>query len=354
MKRKPEIFDVVFYYNEKNTLEKRIKYLENEVSKFFIVNFSKTSTEIDNPKVVEIFFDGDFDLFLTWDNLNDFKEFFINSGVKFTDILLFSKTNEIPDVSKFTEFESILKGGGIVLKQTKVFWNQYFTTPDIHLGTRVMYLTHLAQNLRFIPEIFLEHYPIFLGPNTQESGWVLFGFDSNFEELTESYKFWNNLKTESWIIQNKIENCKNSLVEPSLKKQQLRLIKSKNPLSPKIFHTKNKLNTPSKKRILLKLKDEITPLSAFDYVFEIQVGQILLVGEKTHTFDIPKEPWYPHTEDFSIEYSINEIQKLLGNHQFHDWDEIHIKKTDGETSVLSYKDFKKKIPSNLFKTSKYV
>jgi hypothetical protein len=64
MKRKPEIFDVVFYYNEKNTLQKRIKYLETEVSKFFIVNFSKTSVEIDNPKVEEIFFDGKMTLFL--------------------------------------------------------------------------------------------------------------------------------------------------------------------------------------------------------------------------------------------------------------------------------------------------
>jgi hypothetical protein len=353
MKRKPEIFDVVFYYNEKNTLEKRIKYLENEVSKFFIVNFSKTSVEIDNPKVEDIFFDGDFDFFLTWNNLNEFKEFFIDSGVKFTDILLFSKTNEVPDISKFTEFESILKKGEIVLKQTKVFWNQYYTTPDIHLGTRVMYLTHLAQNLRFIPELFSEQYPIFLGPSTKESGWVLFGFDDNLEESTESFKFWNNLKTESWIIQNKLENCRKSLIEPLLKKKPLTLIKNKKSLLPNIFDVENELNTPLPKRILLKFKDEITPLSVFDHIFEIQIGKIIFLGNKTHTFEIPENSWYPHTEDFQMEYSINEVQKLLRNLQFHDWDEIHIKKTDAETSVLSFREFKKKIPSKLFKTLKY-
>ena len=353
MKRKPEIFDVVFYYNEKNTLEKRIKYLENEVSKFFIVNFSKTSVEMDSPKVVEIFFDGDFDLFLTWDNLNEFKEFFINSGVKFTDILLFSKTYEIPGLTDLDELDQELKKGEIVLKQKKVFWNQYYTTPDIHIGTRIMFLTHLAQNLRFIPELFLEHYPIFLGKTSIESGWVLFGFEDSIEEFTESYKFWNNLKTDSWIIQNKLENCRNSLIEPLIKIRPHKLTRSKKTLTPKVFQVKRKLSTPLPKKVLLKLNDEIIPLNIFDYIFQIQVGEILLLGQKKYTFDVPQNSWYQYSEDFSLEYSVNEIQKILRNLQLNDWDEIHIKKTDGESSVLTYKEFKKKIPSKLFKTLKY-
>lgn len=349
MKEQVKIYDVIFYFNEFELLEKRIEYLKDSIESFIILNFGNQQLNIENQKVIIIKIEKNFFDFFEVDDVKNLVNTFVKLGVKFTDTLIFSKVFEIPDKSVFKELQSELTKGPHMLKQKSLFWNQNLYSNNIHLSSMCTQLTHISQELRTFKRLEDIGYPIFLNCNSFYCGWYLNGFESDFESFTESFIFWNQLKTPKKEIQQRLLESKNSLKEFWLKRNPKKLHYDLNLEIPEIFKLPEVEFKFKERNILITQKGAQSPLFDWDEIFEIGSQEIIHHGHKTYKIKVPHSKWYDSSLNFSEEYVTNEILTILGELQFHDFDKIHItKKTDGQPSVYTYKDFKEQIPSEIF------
>jgi len=349
MKEIPKIYDIIFLYNEHNLLKKRIEYLSDAVEGFLILNFGPIVPQLSNPKIKVIQVQENFFNFFTYDNVDLLKKELLTYGVKFTDIVLFSKVNEIPNREDLCTFSTHLKSGPIILKQKNYFWNQNYKSATIHMGSCVMLLTHLAQDYKILHKLWEVEFPYFIGNTTLYSGWNLNGFFDDKDTFTESFQYWNQLRTSFSHIKAKLSQSKRMLKEFWIKKNPKKVFFVEKTELPKIFHSKTKIEISRYEKILIKLENTITSYSQYDEIFEIGLGVINHVNNKTYKVIIPKNPWYQQDLDFQIDYTKNEILRVLNELHYNDFDEIYIiKKTDENPSVYKLEEFKKLIPSECF------
>jgi uncharacterized protein YsxB (DUF464 family) len=346
MENKDKIYDIIFFYNEHNLLNLRLKYLSDVVDGFLILNFGPQDLELEgyNLKVLKI--EENFFEYFNYDDMDFVKRNLLDFGVKFTDTIMFSKVNEIPNKEDFLEFKKQLKKGGFILKQKNYFWNHHYQSLTIHMGSCVMLLTHLAQDYKILHKLWETEYPLFLGQNNFNSGWHFNGFENDMDVFTKSFSYWNQIKTPLSHIREKLELSKNEMKEFWIKKHPKKIFLVSGDELPKIFYNDNQMVTQITKTILVKMEDIITPISQYDEVFEINVGKINHINHKVYTIETPQNAWYQKDLDPQIDYTKNEILRIFNELQLHDSDKIYIiKKTDNNPSVYDLGEFKKLIPS---------
>lgn len=349
MRNKDKIYDIIFFYNEHNLLNLRLKYLSDVVDGFLILNFGPQDLEVEGYNLKEVKIEEDFFEYFNYDDMDFIKRNLLDFGVKFTDTIMFSKVNEIPNKEDFSTFKTQLKKGGFILKQKNYFWNQYYQSSTIHMGSCVMLLTHLAQDYKILNKLWGTEYPLFLNQNNFYSGWNLNGFENDMDILSNSFSYWNQLKTPLSLVREKLEMSKTQMKEFWIKKHPKKFFVVDGEELPKIFYKDNQIEMPTTKNILVKMEDTITPLSQYDEVFEINVGRINHLNHKVYTIKTPQNSWYQKDLDFQIDYTKNEILRIFNELQLHDSDKIYIiKKTDDNPSVYDLGEFKKFIPSECF------
>ena len=93
MENKDKIYDIIFFYNEHNLLNLRLKYLSDVVDGFLILNFGPQDLELEgyNLKVLKI--EENFFEYFNYDDMDFVKRNLLDFGVKFTDTIMFSKVN---------------------------------------------------------------------------------------------------------------------------------------------------------------------------------------------------------------------------------------------------------------------
>ena len=348
MRVEPKLHEIIFYYNEPELLVKRLQYCSDKVSNVFIINLGDEFVNFEDSKIFVINNNKNIEDFFNSDKVENFVRLMIDNKVRIEDILIFSKTDEIPDYEIILKNHRELNKGPHLLKQNQFFWNHHYISDTPHYGTKVVLLSHILKRNRCVLDLDELHYPIFLGENILVGGYRLNGF-GNYENFLDSFIYWNNIKTNKKIVSEKLEESKKSLKEFWLKKHPKKIYKITRSKLPKIFHeSKNKLDSKVK-NVLVNFGDKLMDFTSYEFVLQVSKNEIELVNYKKFPIKTPTQNWYPSNNSFSNDFSKNEILFILKTLELQEQDKIIvIKKTDESPSVYTYKKFKSLIPSKVF------
>jgi hypothetical protein len=191
MARKKKIIDIVLFGGDSSLLEFRIKELSEYVDEFLIIvsttksevvsifSNDKLKSSLDKP--IKIFYTNvDFNSKNIEPNLKTLLErIILQCDLNFTDVVMVSKYNEIPDFSIFDKVYDELDFGPIFLKSVCVVWNSNYVERHKKFGTFIFQFTHLITKevdlgtlLRDKSNIVIPKYGKING------GWILNGFET--------------------------------------------------------------------------------------------------------------------------------------------------------------------------------
>jgi hypothetical protein len=348
MRVQPKLHEIIFYYNESELLMKRMEHCSNKVSNLFIVNFGYELINFEDPNISVINGVKNIEDFFGSDNIESFIRLLVDNKVRIEDILVFSKTNEIPDYELILINYKELNKGPHLLKQKQFFWNHEYVSETSHYGTKVMLLSHILKRNKIVLDLQELHYPVFLGENILEGGFLLNGF-GDYQNFLDSFIFWNDIKTNKQLLSEKFDASKKLLREFWLKKHPKKIFKETKSELPRIFHDyKNKIR-PKQKNLCINFGDKFVDSNLYDFVLQVSESEIEVLNHKKFSIIIPKRDWYSSSNSFSDDFLKNELLFVLKTLELQDQDKIIvIKKTDESPSVCTYKKFKSIIPSKVF------
>lgn len=347
MRIQPKLNEVIFYFNETELLKKRLEYSCSFVENVFIVNFGDKMLNLNDIKVVELCGFKNIENFFDFDNVQSFIRTLINRKIRVEDILIFSNIYDIPDFHSLKNKIPRLSSKPFVLVHQQYFWNHKYVSESHHFGSKIILMSHLMQRPNFFFEMEQIDFPVFKGEEIFQCGFRLNGFE-DLDTFTDSFIFWNDLKSEKSYVINKLLKVKNNLTEFWNKKNPKKIYQKKTNI-PKIFKfSKNKVtNTP--KKILIQTNVSESVKSEYDLNIRISPSEIEVLGIKKYFLNVPKINWYENEENFSNFFVKNETLRILKDLQIQDFDFVYIeKKIDESPSIYTYKKFKSSIPSSLF------
>jgi hypothetical protein len=331
---KQKIFDVIFFYNEINLLDKRIEYMGNHVTKFIILNFGPIhlNTYQDNILVYKMsfrktpFFRNNFLEYLFY--LFDFDDF------KYDDFFIFSKVDELPDLeSLFSEInpKSFIP---LVLNHTNYAWSHLLQSKESYFGSRIFQYTNFLQNTHLHHSLY-NNNPLLWNAQIIDNGFRLFGFGS-LETLELSKNFWydesphNKTNFLNLLDQHNSINYDEKIIHHTL---------VENTLVPIHFHSLSHEIKNSEKSILLL--DLAVSDNEIHYNFN---GQ-----QNIEIINYPSRVLYSdkNYEDFQSDFKKNEILRILKKLPIENIKHIEIKKTT-ETVVFDMEEIINSVPSELF------
>ena len=128
-----KIYDIIFYFNERDILEKRVKFLQDQVTETIVLNFGSDNLSVEDFFVLPVL--ENFDSFTK----KNFPEMLINfigkHNINYDDIFIFSKTFEIPTKKEISKFILEKKNGPIFCNQD-LYLHTYKTKSIYkHVGT---------------------------------------------------------------------------------------------------------------------------------------------------------------------------------------------------------------------------
>jgi len=316
-----KVYDIIFYFNEKELLQKRIIYLQSVVEKFIIINFGSETHFPDNTVVINnykskfSFFQKDF--------LNELIE---NENLKFIgryDYLLFSKTKEIPSLDFIEEIKKTQNLNVITCVHTNFHWNTLMESPHIHLGTRVINVTAILQKKDLYKEFRLNNPFMNVRANSQKTGWSLNGLQEE-SQLIDCINFWGPEKVKDLITEKGIQYFKENHLSLDIPQKVIRLFTSKVGV-PEVLSNTNLVERRNSKDFFICLED-----------YEINIPKKVLYGDYSYS-------------DFREVFKKNEVLRILKKEMLFPDDKVHIKeKTELEYSVFTYSQILEGIPSEMF------
>lgn len=347
MKVKPKFNEVIFFYNELDLLKRRLKFGENEVNHFFVVNLGPINLKLEEENVTIISKIVDVEDFFSYEKYESFIKTLISEKISIEDLIIFSKVFEIPDYKKIISNYSLCKDRPLVMKHHQLFWNHLYTSDSPYYGTKIITMGYFLRQPQIIFEMENLNYPIFLNYEVIDGGYSIQGFDE-LDKYLESFIYWNKIKTDKSEVLSKLIHTKNNLKEFWLKKHRKKIYKKKSIDLPKIFRfSKNTLN-PSPKKVLIKNSNQFVNENDFDFIVIPNEQTIEIQTQLNYKISFPVVEIYESKTDFKKEFIQNELLFVLKNLELQDYDEIYVtKKTDDLPSVFTYKKFKSLIPSNV-------
>jgi hypothetical protein len=316
-----KVYDIIFYFNERELLQKRISYLQSVVEKFIIINFGsetdfpENTVVINNYKSKFSFFQKDF--------LNELIE---NENLKFIgryDYLFFSKTKEIPSSDFCEEIKKTQNLNVIYCIHTNYHWNTHMESPHIYVGSRVINVSTILQKKDLYKEFRLNNLFMNLRANSQKTGWVLNGQQEE-SQLINNINFWGPEKVKGLMIEKGLEFFKENHLSLDIPQKVTKLITSKVEV-PKVLSNNKVIERRNTKEVFICLED-----------YHIDIPRKVLYGDYSYS-------------DFVQIFKKNELLRILRNEMLFPDDKVNIKeKTELEYSVFTYSEILEGIPSEMF------
>lgn len=327
------VFDVIFFYNELDLLNRRIDYLTPYVTKFIVLDFGHTGlySHRDDTLVYKMnfrkgpFFRNNFFEYLFF--LFDFEEFL------FDDIFLFSKVNEIPNLSELENELSQNIFDPITLRHQTFGWHPNLKSNETHIGVRIIRYTNYLQNKLISKQLFNKN-PLLHNSETIYNGYHLFGFNE-LSQFIESQKFWLEDDFPYHLDFNLLKSQHNIFDEEG----QIKHVEETDFSSlPSLFHDLS----------FFEMSDELYDLEIDLTVQENQIKYIFNGRESFEPINYPKKVLYSDKpyEQFLQDFRKNEILRILSNLPYTKIDNVLIKKTT-ETVVFKISELMESVPSEL-------
>jgi hypothetical protein len=316
-----KVYDFIFYFNERDLLEKRISYLKDVVDMFIVINFGNETNfpndiiVLENYKTKFSFFQKDFlNEILHNKNLHFIKSF---------DHLFFSKTKEIPDLSFYENIKTFQSMNVIYCSHENLHWNEKLKSPFIYLGTRVFNVTSILQTKDLYKEFKPSNLFYDIRNKVEKTGWVLNGFQEE-PKLIENINFWGPEKVKDSIKEKGIQYFKDNYLSLDTPQKVTRLTEC-NVGVPDIFSNPSVIERRDSKDFYVCLED-----------YEIDIPKKVLYGDYSYS-------------DFREVFKKNEVLRILKKEMLFPDDKVHIKeKTELEYSVFTYSQILEGIPSEMF------
>jgi hypothetical protein len=278
-----KVYDFIFYFNERDLLEKRISYLEGVVDKFIVINFGnetifpKDIVVLENYKTKFSFFQKDF--------LNEILHNEKLPFIKSFDYLFFSQTKEIPDLSFYENIKTSQSMNVIYCSHENLHWNDKLKSPFIYLGTRVFNVTCILQTKNLYKEFKPSNLFYYVRSKVEKTGWVLNGFQVE-PQLIDNINFWGPEKVKDLVKEKGIQYFKENHLSLDIPQKSTILIPSEVEL-PKVLSNSEEIKRRGSKDFFICLED-----------YEIETPKKVLYGDYSYS-------------DFVEKFKKNELLRIL-------------------------------------------
>lgn len=343
-----KIYDIIFYFNESQTLESRINYLKPVINNTIIFNFGNHYLNLENVIVIPVL--DDFNTFKYKNFVELLFNFIGRQNIKSDDIFIFSKTFEIPTIESITKFLSSSSIGPTLMNQDLYYYSINLKSKYKIVGSCISTYTGLViqttpQNL-VINQNTIHFYN---KESLLEGGFSVLCYE-NGEKSLKSLQYWYpEIYTD--ITLEDLNKYKERKLSPNISLKSHSLEFAKNDKLSLFFNKKTDI--PSNKKILLTFFYLKIDSNLYDEVYYLTDDNIKIDDIETIKIRKPKNLFYK-SANYPSDFKLNEILTVLNTFVLHDEDEIHIKtKTVGDPTVFKYKDLKNSIPSDIIGTSSF-
>lgn len=343
-----KVYDVIFYFNEIETLKSRINYLGKNVHRRIIFNFGDDHIDIEGVDIIPVM--EDYQDFIKKNFVVKIFNFIGKKNINPMDIFIFSKTFEIPTEESLNQFLNSFEVGPKIFNKDLYFHNINLKSIYKKPGGSISRYTGLITLNNPQYTLFSENFKFtYNKEELLEGGISILNFE-NAERSIESLRYWfpkfyNNMSMEDLYSHEE----RHSNPDNSLKPHILSFISNKRLSN---FFKKYPINLKTKKILLtffyLKIDSNL-----YDEVYYLTDDNIKINDIETIKIRKPKNLFYK-SANYPSDFKLNEILTVLNTFVLHDEDEIHIKtKTVGDPTVFKYKDLKNTIPSDIIGTSSF-
>lgn len=329
-----KIFDVIFFYNEVELLNRRLEYLSPFVTEFIILNFGPIhlNTIQDNVVIHKLnfrkkpFFKNNFLEYLFY--LFDFED------VKYDDFFLFSKVDEIPNLQTLIDELDPKNFVPLILNHKSYAWSHKLVNSENYYGTRVFQFTNFLQNKSLHTSLYHSN-PLMWKANILDNGYKLFGFQP-MDILIGSQNFWfENTSKQNENLYKLFEHFQSISWDEKVLNHNLQ----ENSELPNLFHDLSYEFEETKKfELFIDLDYRDNQIKYLfgnkEYVHEIEFPHKTIYSEKKYT-------------DFLEDFKKNEVLTIVKKYLTSSVESVKIKKTT-ETVVLTVEEIINSVPSELF------
>jgi hypothetical protein len=325
-----------------------MSFLDKIVDKTIVLNFGGQFIDVENITVIPVL--ENFESFKTKNFASMILNYLGRKNLKSEDIFIFSKTFEIPTPQDIKNYIKSKEVGPTIMNQNVYYYNISLLSIYKKMGTAISTYTGLVtQN---DPQNMIVNNRSKFTYNKEElfsGGFSILGFEDK-ELSLESLKYWypedfSNLSDDLFEGYINREECPNNNLKPHI-------LKNVDSSSLSKFFKKNQSRLNIKK-ILLTFFYEKFEQNVYDDIFYLTDNNIELDGVVTKRIEKPKKIYYK-TNNYYLDFKINEVSKVLRDLNVHDEDEVHLKiKTVGDSTVFKYKDIKNNILSDIIGTSSF-
>jgi len=336
-----KIFDIVFFYNEHELLNRRIEYLKKVVNHTIVLNFGGEHIENDFVTVIPVL--EHFDEFKKKKFVKMIINFIGKKNISYKDKFIFSKTFEIPSIDVIKKFILDTSEGPTVLNQETYIHNINKKSIYNHFGCALSTYGDLLQKTNIEYSLFENDYVVYNREKFLNGGYCLINFEES-ERSIKSLKYWFGKYTENLTVESlKDIQRYNKNIFSCEKEHSLTHVINKDL---KLFDNINYYSQQTKKIYITFFYEKDIP-NIYDEIVYISENNIQIEGIKTWFVKKPLKIYYKSKKYFE-DYKKNDILKCLRSLNLNNEDEIHIKtKTVGSPTVFEYKDLKDSIPSEI-------
>jgi hypothetical protein len=150
MSNKIKIYDSIFFKGEVELLLFRLTELGESIKSFIVMEIGEDDTSsvfLKNIKLFDRWIDKIIHVYANEEDSYDvLKKTYISLKPNFDDILMVSKTNELPDLSHIGIFHEKLKFNYFILNHYNFFWNKDYINVNLSKGSFGVSLSLLLQH----------------------------------------------------------------------------------------------------------------------------------------------------------------------------------------------------------------
>lgn len=336
-----KIFDIVFFYNEHQLLDQRVKYLEKIVSKTIVLNFGGNHIQNESVVVIPIL-----------ENFNEFKKkkfvsmiinFIGKKNITYKDKFIFSLVFEIPSIDTIEKFILQTTQGPIILNQEIYTHNINNKSIYRHLGCSLSSYGDLLQKHNIEYFLFETNFVIQNHEKYLRGGYCLLNFDKNYQSL-KSLKYWFPELTENLNLESlKYLRSANKNIFDNEKPHALINVANEDL---KLFDFSDDTPTQIKKIYVTFFYEKDIP-NIYDEVVYVTENNLEIDGITTWFVKKPLKVYYK-SKNYFEDYKKNDLLTCLRSLNLNDEDEIYIKtKTIGNPMVFKYNILRNSIPSEI-------
>lgn len=336
-----KIFDIVFFYNEHELLNRRVEYLKKMVNHTIVLNFGGDYIENDSVTVIPVL--EDFNEFRKKEFVKMIINFIGKKNVSYKDKFIFSKTFEVPSIDVINKFILDTSEGPKIIEHETFIHSVYKKSIYSYFGCALSSYGDLIQKTNIEEFLFKKNDFVYNREKFLNGGYCLLNFEKT-EESLKSLKYWFGEYTEDLTLESlkKLQSYNKNIFCGEKEHSLTEVINKDLRMFDNITNYQSKI-----KHIYITFFYEKDIPNIYDDVVYITENNLDIKGLKTWFVKKPTKIYYKSKKYFE-DYKKNDILRYLRSLNLNNEDEIHIKtKTVGTPTVFKYKDLKDSIPSEI-------